>query len=63
MARKKERLISSLALGSVPDLRLKGFLSKEWINIDTLEYIPHLLANIYIHNTEINELKEEIKNK
>ena len=33
MARKKERLISSFALGSVPDLRLKGFLSNTIINI------------------------------
>ena len=45
-------------LKPVEKKRLKGFLSKEWINIDTLEYIPHLLANIYIHNTEINELKD-----
>jgi len=37
-------------LKPVEKKRLKGFLSKEWINIDTLEYIPHLLANIYIHN-------------
>ncbi len=37
--------------------QLKGFLSKEWININTLEYIPHLLANIYLYNTEIDELK------
>lgn len=38
--------------------QLKGFLSKEWINIDNLEYIPHLLANIYLHNTKIDELKD-----
>ncbi len=36
---------------------LKRFLSKEYISFDSLEHIPHLLANIYIHNTDIEELK------
>ncbi|MDD4636345.1 MAG: hypothetical protein PHV66_01885, partial [Bacteroidales bacterium] len=36
---------------------LRGFLSKEYISFDSLEHIPHLLANIYIHNTDIEELK------
>lgn len=36
---------------------LSGFLSKEYISFDSLEHIPHLLANIYIHNTDIEELK------
>lgn len=37
--------------------KIKGFLSKEYISFDSLEHIPHLLANIYIHNTDIEELK------
>ncbi len=37
---------------------LRGFLSKEYVSFDSLEYIPHLLANIYIHNTDIEELKD-----
>lgn len=36
---------------------LKGFLSKEYISFDSFEHIPHLLTNIYIHNTDIEELK------
>lgn len=36
---------------------LRGFLSKKYISFDSLEHIPHLLANIYIHNTDIEELK------
>lgn len=38
--------------------QLKDFLDKECIHFDSLENIPHLLANIYIHNTEIEELKD-----
>lgn len=36
---------------------LKFFLSKEFISFDSLEHIPHLLANIYLHGTKIEDLK------
>lgn len=36
---------------------LKRFLNQE-LNIDSLEYVPHVLANLYLHETKIKELKE-----
>lgn len=36
---------------------LKSFLSKDYISYYSHEYIPHLLANIYIHYTDIEELQ------
>jgi hypothetical protein len=37
--------------------QLKFFINQEY-SIDTLEYVPHLLANLYLHETKIEELKE-----
>jgi hypothetical protein len=37
--------------------QLKKFLNKE-ISFDSYEYVPHILANLYLHKTKIKELKE-----
>lgn len=36
--------------------QLKDFINQE-LSVDTLEYVPHVLANLYLHKTEIKELK------
>jgi len=38
-------------------IQLKRFLNQE-LNIDSLEYVPHVLANLYLHETKIKELKK-----
>lgn len=35
---------------------LKRFLNQDF-SVDTLEYVPHVLANLYLHKTKIKELK------
>lgn len=35
---------------------LKRFLNQD-LSVDTLEYVPHILANLYLHETKIKELK------
>jgi hypothetical protein len=37
--------------------RLQSFLNREPIS-DSYEYVPHILANLYLHETGIKELKE-----